>query len=171
MSRKKNSWKSSISLHFSSLLKGWNWFFFLKKGVKQCVCGPTPSVEFPLTAWVDEANCHLTLVYLQDGVRHGGEEPLSLQDENVPQAKGQRERRLREHNRSSLRLIWICLCQQFHISAVLLAGVRRFVWFFPRPQRPIGPSELSDSAGQRSADSGRILPDHHHRIVGMHGGD
>lgn len=39
----------------------------------------------------------LTLVYLQDGVRHGGEEPVSLQDENVPQAKGQRERRLQEH--------------------------------------------------------------------------
>ncbi len=33
------------------------------------------------------------------------------------------------------------------------------------------PLKLSDSAGQRSADSGQILPDHHHRIVGMHRGD
>lgn len=44
----------------------------------------------------------LTLVYLQDGVRHGGEEPLSLQDENVPQTKGQGERRLQEHKHQSL---------------------------------------------------------------------
>lgn len=36
----------------------------------------------------------LTLVTLQDGVGHGGEEPLALQDEDVPQAKGECERRL-----------------------------------------------------------------------------
>lgn len=93
-------------------------------------------------------------MYLQDGVRHGGEEPLSLQDENVPQAEGQRERRLQTHKhiRSPFRFV---NASGFYISAAPPPPPgRRFVWFFPRPQRPAGPSELNASAGQRSADSG-----------------
>ena len=78
--RNNNSWKSSDTLDFRT--SGWSRWWNL---TKQCVCVRVVSVGL------------LTLVYLQDGVRHGGEEPVSLQDENVPQAKGQRERRLQEH--------------------------------------------------------------------------
>ena len=78
--RNNNSWKSSDTLDFRT--SGWSRWWNL---TKQCVCVRVVSVGL------------LTLVYLQDGVRHGGEEPVSLQDENVPQAKGQRERCLQEH--------------------------------------------------------------------------
>lgn len=81
-------------------------------------------------------------MYLQDGVRHGGEEPVSLQDEDVPQAKSQRERRLQEtHNRSP------CHCGSFH--CVYGGGsVRPLSYCMCRSQEVcLVPSQTSEARG------------------------
>lgn len=52
------------------------------------------------SVWVQK-DWQFTLVYLQDGVGHGSEEPLSIQDENVPQPKGQGQRCLQDKKYNS----------------------------------------------------------------------